>query len=642
MREHAVPLILIAIVSGAVFLNALPSQFVWSDNPMIVDNVHIRDLRNCPRFFAPQYWQMLDAQPRTMRGRAYRPLVEVSFAVDYAIWRLNPVGWHITSVLWHAVNCVLVYFLAFRIFGDKRAATFCALLFAAHPIHVEAVVWSKARSALLSFTLMFASLLLYLRYMAAARVGRAAWLYLGSIVAFLLAVTSRASAVVVMPALLVLCVWCLIPRRRLRTGLVAVLPFVAVLGAFFAFRSFTPTTFEQTWPMSPYEHVLTMLDTVGVYLRLLLLPVGMCLHHPNPLPKSLWEPEAVVGLIALLLLVGATVAAFRRSKVAFFGLAWLLIGIAPISNVWLFPRLIGEPRAYGASVGFCLLLAALLHSLPSLSVIRSAVPALDKVAIALGVVVVAAYSGLTVDRNMDWRDNLTLWQDTVRKNPNSPEAHRNLAEIHMARGEMMLAIAHFRRTAEIHSEYVWALWHLARLCAEAGLDDEAINAYERLLQFRPDDIASRIALGTLYVQHNRLVEAEDQFKAALAHDPRSAIAYHNLGGVYLLQERYAEAAAELQRALELAPGDAATHHWLGSAYAGMARHEDALAQYRKSVMAGPQRAQTWLAMGECYERLGDTDGAISSYQRCAELPGPLAEDAKKHLARLAGRRGRGE
>jgi len=636
MRQHAVPVILIAIISGGVFVNALHSEFVWDDKPMIVDNAHIRDLRNAPRFFTPRYWQTLDAQPKAMRGRAYRPLVEVSFAVDYAIWRLNPVGWHITSVVWHAVNCVLVYFLALRILGSRLGAVFCALLFAAHPIHVEAVVWSKARSVLLSFMLMLASLFLYLRYMEASpRVGRTAWLYVGSIVAFVLAVTSRASAVVVMPPLLVLCLWCIVPRRRLRAGLLAVAPFVAILGTFFVFRSFTPTTFEQTWPMSPYEHLLTMISTTGVYLRLLLLPTGMCAHHPNPLPTSLWQPEVLIGLGLWLTLVAATVVACRYSRRAFFALAWLLICLAPISNVWLFTRLIGELRAYPASVGFCLLLGAILHGLPALRRASSAAPPFRAAAIALCAVVVAAYGALTWARNSDWRDNLTLWQDTVRKNPNSHEAHRNLAEIHMKRRETEQAIVHFRRTAELHSEYVWALWHLARLCAEAGRDEEAIGYYEGLLQFRPANVGARIALGTLYARHNRLVEAQDQFKAALHYDGKCAAACYNLGAAYLLQGRHEQAAVELRRALDLGSDDAATHHALGAAHAGMGRNEAALAEYGESLRLDPLRAQTWMAMGECHEDMGNAQQAVRCYKKCTGLGGPLAEAAQRRLDDLA-------
>ena len=329
MRQHAAPLILIIIVSGGVFANALRSEFVWDDYPVIVTNEHIRDLRASLRFFTPGYWQMLYVEDRGMRGRAYRPTVELSFAAQYAIWKLNdPIGWHITSILWHAFNCVLVYVLAHRILADKRTATFCALLFAVHPIHVEAVVWAKAQSELLAFTLMLATALLYLRSMDSSAPTRGSvCLYLCSVLAFGVALSSKASAMV-LPPLLALYVWCFLPPAGLRAALLALAPFAGIAIALMALDSLIPPM-GLTVRFNSYQHLLAVLGTVGIYLRLLLLPVGLCLHHRHPAVGSLLQPEPLTGLILSLVLLGGIVVAFRRSKTAFFALGWLLIGILP-------------------------------------------------------------------------------------------------------------------------------------------------------------------------------------------------------------------------------------------------------------------------------------------------------------------------
>jgi len=633
MREHSVPLILIVVIAGGIFLNALHSEFIWDDNPVIVKNDHIRDLRNAFYFFTPEYWQVLYVEDRGMRGRVYRPLVELSFAVEYAVWGLNPLGWHITSLVWHALNCVLVYFFAHRIFADKRAATFCAVLFAAHPIHVEAVVWAKARSELLAFMLMLSSALLYLRYLDhSSRARRPDWLYLSSLVLFALALVSKASAIV-LPPLLLLYVWRFVPRATRRGALGALLPFVGMVGAFFAFRSFTPTM-APTMQLDPYQHLLSVLGTVGTYLRLLLLPLGLCLHHRSPVAYSLWAPEPLIGLALSLVLLGAIGLAFRRSNIAFFALAWLLISIVPISNLKLLPRLIGEVRAYGPSMGFCLLLAALLHGRPSLSRGRSPIVPLDRMAIGLCAFIVAAYSGLTVARNVEWRDNFTLWQDTVIKNPGSLDAHRNMARIYMERGQREAALPHLRRAVKIYPEYTWALEQLARLCTEAGLDEEAIVAYEMLLRYHPDDAHAHLALAEQYFKGNRLVEAEDHLKAALRHHPESPGAHQRLGYVYVLQERYDEASAEFRRAAELGLDEAALHHALGTVSTSMGRNEAAVAEFRQALRAEPDRVQTWAAMAECYEKLGNAEEAVRCYNKCVELGGPLAEMAQSRLEQL--------
>ncbi len=163
MREHAGALILVVAVSGGIFVNALRADFVLDDGHIILSNESIRDLRLAPHFFTPRYWQAIYADYAAMPGRGYRPVPEVSFALDYAVWELKPLGFHLTNVLIHIANCVLVYFLAHRIFRDKLGALLCTLLFATHPVHVEAVVWVKARHDLLACAFMLLSALLYLR-----------------------------------------------------------------------------------------------------------------------------------------------------------------------------------------------------------------------------------------------------------------------------------------------------------------------------------------------------------------------------------------------------------------------------------------------------------------------------------------------
>jgi len=657
MRKHALPVVLIIVVAAGVFVNALRSEFIWDDYAVIAHNDHIRDLHDPLRFFGLDYWLTLYDEDRGLRGRAYRPLVELSFAVEYAIWEYNQIGWHITSVTWHAVNCVLLYFLMLGVLRDKVLATFCALLFAAHPIHVEAVVWAKARSELLAFMLMLVSTLLYLRFVAPAPPARRrTWVYLLSLLAFALALLSKASSLV-LPALLVLYVWCFLPRNGLRGALIAIGPFAGLAGGFLALDSMIPgmalTIYWSTWS---YQHLLAILGTIARYLGLFVAPVelwggehpvwnfvhrlfpghvGLCLHQPYPRVESLWAPEPLTGLVLLVILLGATVFALLRSRLTFFALGWLLIGLAPISNLKLLPRLIGEGRAYIASVGFCLLVTLLLGRIRSIR--RLPLPWLTPARLAIGLcaVIVMVYSGLTVRRNMDWRDNYTLWTDTVAKNPHAIDAHRHLATHYMDAGQRYKAIPHLQAASTIVPEYPRAVRQLAKICADQGLLIEAIRLYELVLQYEPDNVEARLGLSTVYLTKNRLVEALDQLKAALQYDPESAEAHQKMGYVYVLQERFDEAVAAFRRAADLGGDVAATHHALGTVYSRTDRHEAAIKEYLAAVRAEPERMQTWAALGESYESLGKTEDALAAYRRCLGFSGPLDDFARAGIERLA-------
>ena len=137
MRAHVPALILVVVVAGGVFVNARRGVFLWDDDPIILNNPLIRSMGRALTSFAPRYWVRLRQLDRQQTGRQYRPVAEISFALDYALWGLNELGYHVTSILVHMANSVLVYFLAYRVLRRHKGAALCGLLFAAHPIHVE-------------------------------------------------------------------------------------------------------------------------------------------------------------------------------------------------------------------------------------------------------------------------------------------------------------------------------------------------------------------------------------------------------------------------------------------------------------------------------------------------------------------------
>jgi hypothetical protein len=155
-------LLVLTAVSAGLYANTLDNSFfIWDDQNLIVQNGFIRDLSGIPFLFTPDYWQ---SHPYSGQ---YRALRTVSFALDYHFWGLNPFGYHLTNVLLHCLNVLLIYWLAFRVLSfagpriparvpEKKDGNFnlyaafaCALLFAAHPVHVESVAWVKNRSDIL-------------------------------------------------------------------------------------------------------------------------------------------------------------------------------------------------------------------------------------------------------------------------------------------------------------------------------------------------------------------------------------------------------------------------------------------------------------------------------------------------------------
>ncbi|MGD8238117.1 MAG: tetratricopeptide repeat protein [Armatimonadota bacterium] len=633
MRRHAPVLILVVVIAGGVFANALGGDFVWDDNYIIGKNAEIREWRRALTCFGLNYWLRLRADSVGMKYRSYRPVPELTFALDYSIWKLNPFGFHITSVLVHVANSVLVYLLAYGIFGTRRGAAFCAVLFAAHPIHVEAVVWAKARSAPLALLFMLAALLLYRRYAGRSSGAAAAALHGGSLAAFGLALGCKESAIV-LPVLLAVYLWCFVPRRRLPRLLLGLLPFVGMAAVFFAVRAGLPPS---PYPVltAPLGHrLLTAFATVGQYLRLLVVPVGLCLNHDFGIVRWPHHPFILQALPWELPLAASIIVAYRRSKTALFALLWTLISLAPVSNLILLGRPIAEPRAYVPSVGFCLLASLLLLRLPALQPVPSARSALRKLSFALCGLLVVLYAGLTIARNTDWADHFRLFEDTIAKNPRSVTAYHSLALTYLYQDRTEPALESFKRAIAILPTYPDSLEGLATIYFDTERYEQSIPYYKRLLAMWPTNVRLHQRLGLAYAATGDLGRAMTEFQRTLELDPEHAPAQYNLGLAYVKLGDYARATPALERAVHLAPDDEKARYGLALCYEREGESDRALPEYEEALRLLPDSSPICLATAECHEKLGNRAEAIRLYRKCLELGDDEAALAQRRLAHL--------
>lgn len=630
VRQHGAVLILIAIVGGGVYLNALPNPFVWDDDWIIVANREIRDLGNVPTFFVPSYWHRFYLEHfRSFAGRGYRPVPEISFAIDHAIWGLNPVGFHLTNVVVHIVNCVLAYFLTYRIFGSRLVAVFGTLLFAAHPLHTEAVVWVKVRSQLLAVSFMLAAMLTYAKHAEELGTGRDRRLYLGSVAFYALAILCKATAIV-LPGILALYTWCFVPRSRWRGLFFGYLPFAGAVMALFALDPLMPVM--PRGRLGALAYAGAIIGVLGEYVRLFLAPVSLCIdrhwhHRPGEMAAEL-VPVApfVLGLAA------AGLVALRRSRRVLFALGWFLIALSPAFRVAFMGRPIAESRIYGPSIGLCMLFGFGLQRLAELANRRLSGRVGARLAAAVCVLVVGVCGGLTIVRNADWSDRFHLWLDTVRKNPLSSHAQIRVAQGYQHRGHYDKAIEHLEACAELRPRDTGVLRDLGGILEHLERPEEAMAQYRKLLKIDSDNVAARVRLGVLHAQEGEPARAELYLLSATKRDQFSADAHHNLGIFYTNEGEHEKAIVALERAVELAPGDLLMRQRLAAEYAEVGRDARATAEYETIAAMAPADPGAWLGLGMYHERLGHRAEARGAYKRALALGGPTVEIARERLA----------
>ena len=499
-----------ADLAVVAYLDALPNPFVYDDLVGVVRNSAIIDGEGLAAL---------------VRQNVFRPVVNLSFALDHALWGLDPRGFHLTSVLLHALNAALVFAVARRAVRDWRARAtsdvardadvvglVAAALFAVHPLMTEAVGYVSARGDVLAATFALLSLLALRR-----GVLEPAWRVAGLVL--LLAAMLTKEVAVVVPAIFF--VWdrvlldgdSIARRRRLLRWHLPVLA-IAILLALGRIASFFLVE-RSTTSGAALPALLAQPGVVWRYVALLLVPWNQSLAHAVHPVRTALDPWA---LLAASGIVASGVVAWRlrrREPLVSLGIAWFLLFLAPAAAVALHEPM-AERRAYLASIGLFVVLAAVGARGWEAIGNRG-----RRAAVMVFAVVLVGLAALTVARNLVWRDAVTLWRDATLKAPAAWNAHAGLANA----------------------------------LGEQGRCAEALAVYETALRLRErPEVYSNF--GLCLAAQRRDAEATAAFERALALDPAYAMAHHNLGLVALRARDFETAHAHFVRAVSMRAGDA--------------------------------------------------------------------------------------
>jgi hypothetical protein len=401
--------IVVALLAALVHANALANGFTMDDGSIVVSNPLVRSLGGVWRAFGHTYW------PNTLIGQ-YRPLVIAGFAIDWAVSGGSPLWFHLVNVAWHVVASLLVLRLA-RALLPERGAIVAAVLFAVHPVHVEAIANVVGRCELMAAVFLLAGFL-------AHRAGR-----LTAIGWYALALLSKESGIVLLGLgaihdLLLTDDWraALRSRWRIYAGYLA----TAAVYALILSRIFRGETRlvapSPTWiGTTTTERWLTMLRVVPEYLRLMLAPWQLGVDYtPQTIPlETHVTPFVVFGAVLLAVLAAVAWLARRRAPVVTFGMLWFAVAISPVSNVLFASGIVlAERTLYVPSVGAMLVVGWVAAWFAARR--AAAVRPVGLVTAAM----VVGWSARDWTRTPIWHDNKSLaiaWLET------QPESYRGHA-----------------------------------------------------------------------------------------------------------------------------------------------------------------------------------------------------------------------
>lgn len=609
-----------AVAAILLYSGTLGHGFVYDDIDIAQRNPLARDPGDLGQIFGSHYWAGVHE-----RGNLYRPLTIWTLALNHAAGGGDPAGYHATNAALHGAVSALVVLLASALGLGSGGSLVAGLLFAFHPIHVEAVAPVVGRSELLAALFVLGG---WLAHLASARMeGSPRRLAVaGAALLFGAGLLSKENAAV-LPALVLAGEIMLGRGRGWRSALPTVAAMAAVGLAVFLVRSQVISELmpDDPWTsvftgVDPFTRILTATGVLGRYLWLILYPVNLSAdysYHQIPLVTSPLEPLFLVSALAHAGLLAAAVLLVRRGRLSGLGLLTYLLAIFPVSNLPLsVGTVMGERLLYLPSAGLCLLAPALVVELAGgpLSPFRR------RIAAGAMVAVCGLYGARVLDRNLDWRDQHTLFSVTVKSSPRSAKAWYNLGVAEDDRGNLEAAVDAYRRAVEIKPDMAEAHRNLG-LALLAG--DRAAAALVHLreaarLDAGIPDVHSD--LGVALFRLGRLAEAEEAFRREIARHPEAARAWYNLGTVLLEGGRPDRAVEPLTRAAQLAPRDVDVLAQLGVALQGLGRHAEALAALEKAAALDPGMADLLLTLADSAEAAG-RPGVAARARALARDPG---------------------
>lgn len=564
----------LALTTFLAYAGTLTNGFVYDDEHQIVQNPFILNPHLWPRIFSGSVWSFLGVAVQT---NFYRPLQFFTYWVVYRVAGPNPAAFHLFQIFLYAATVWLVYRVGRELLQNALAAFAGAVLWALHPLHVEAIAWiASIPEAGFGFFYLLA-FLLFLRAERAER--RRGEKHALAALAYFPALFFKEMALSL--PLLILAYWLfLAPKESWLRRSARVVPYLLAVAAYVEIRRTMLGHFSYTqhlWKISS-QVVGAAIGLLGDHTRLFFWPTHLNVFRVFEIGPALRSPWPWLTLLVLL----ATLWIRKRQPLLSFLVIWWAITLVPCLDIrqLSFP-LLAERFSYIPSAGFCLAISFLIFvwlppRLPGVKLARFVLPGL--------LLVMLLWTVQTVRAISNWRDNETLANYSLQQSPNA-------ALLHVVRG-VVLQYRRYDLEGAIR-EYQTAL----RLNA-SSLRPLASVTYD-----------SYLGLGQIAYQKGQPEEAIRYFQKAVRVLPGYSLAYDSLGSVYFPRQNYAKAAEYFTRAVQVNPQDLGARFYLGTCWMKLGKYREAAEQFRAARDVDPTYWQAFEAEAKALEAAGDSAGA---------------------------------
>lgn len=590
----------ILVLTLLIYIPAITAGFIWDDDKFLTENPLIKASNGLYRFWF------------TTEAPDYFPLTSTSLWIEWRLWGMNASGYHVVNIFLHIVSSLLTWLVLERL--KIPGAWLAALIFAVHPVNVESVAWITERKNTLPMVFYMLSILLYLQFESSEDKR----FYKLSLGIFLLALLAKTSAVM-LPVVLLMCAWW--QRGQIsRKDIFRSIPFFALSGIL----SFVTIWFQYNRAIRTDivrgDDFLSRLTVAGksvwFYLYKAIVPYPLSFVYPR------WETgvSGIDSYFPLLLLAGLMLlfCYYRKGwgRPFLFGLGYFVVTLFPVLGFFdiYFMKfsLVADHWQYFSIISIIALTVGLISRVAEQDRFR-------RPAIALAVIAVCLLCFKTWTQAQIYKDQESLWEDTLKKNPTSKLALNNMGVIRKQQGKYEEAARHFSAVLETNSDNSEAHYNMGVVLEAQGKSEEAVRHYSEALRTRPNDVEIHTILGEIRKQQGKLDEAVKHYSQVLRIKPSDIPTLMTLGMLLGQLGKTAEAVTQFSEALKLNPDNAVAHFNTGLALAQQGKFEEAVKSYSQALKIKPEYVEAHYNLGIVLARQGNTPKAIEHFSEVVRI-----------------------
>lgn len=546
-------LLFIVIICFIAYFNILNNEFTYDCKTLIVSNELIKDLSNIKLFLQNDYWY-----PRDVSG-LYRPFTIASFAFNYYLGGLKPFNYHLTDLILHILNCVLLFYIIYRYSKGNNILSFiCTVIFAVHPVHTEAVTTIYGRSDILMSFFFLLSLALYLNIKGCNSKNRLLF-YILSLASFLFSILSKENAIMLLPIIIISDIIFKESNEDymgvIKKNTLFYAGFLCVIIVYFIIRIkvFGTIFIPDTILSKPLEHAPFYVKLIGVgkifymYVKLLVFPVKLSMDYSySAFSFSQYlETDSFFGLYILFNIFIISIWSLWKKPLLSYSILFFLITLLPVLHIITpIATIMGERFLYLPSAGFCLFVGIFFDYY-----YKKKEGIWRKILIIFLVIICSLFLIKTIKRNYEWKNEYSVFEATVRTYPNASKARVNLGCYYLAGRQFDKALGNFEAAYDINPHYTEALIGLA-------------DTYMALGNFK-----------TAIYYYQKTIESESRY----------GVAYNNLGLCFIQVKEYEKAIYCFEKAKEFLNDNASCDYNIAITYEMLGNKKQALVWYKKML-----------------------------------------------------------